>query len=160
VIVDHALALLLARCAPDVGPLTMTSLVAYESGARPYAIGDNTARRSYFPSTKERAKLVARALLLEGHDLDLGIAQINVANLRARRFTLDRAFDPCQNAALGARILVDDYLGASREFGRSQTALVHALSAYNSGGYWAGLGYAAGVAATARNVRFEPEATR
>ncbi len=37
---------LLAACAPRIGAVTMRSIVTYESGGRPYAIGDNSARRS------------------------------------------------------------------------------------------------------------------
>ena len=50
VFVPHALLELFLRCAPSVGAVTMSALVAYESGGNPYAIGDNTTRRSYAPA--------------------------------------------------------------------------------------------------------------
>lgn len=149
----YALASVLARCAPAVGRVTMSAVVAYESGDQPYAIGDNTARRAYFPSARQDAIRLAAALLAEGHDLDLGYAQVNVANVRAFGLGLDGAFDPCTNVWVASRILRADYARAARRYGFGQVALAHALSAYNSGGFFAGLAYARGVYATAARLR-------
>jgi len=152
----YPLAALLARCAPAVGRLTMSAVVAYESGTRPYAIGDNTVRRSYFPKRPDAAVRLANDLLVAGHDLDLGYAQVNIANVRAAGLDLASVFDPCINVALGARILRADYARAAARYGPGQTALVHALSAYNSGGFFAGLSYARGVYATAAALSLRP----
>ena len=148
-IVAAALAGLVARCAPHVGTVTMSAIVAYESGGYPYAIGDNSAHRSYFPADRASATRLATRLVRAGHDLDIGYAQLNIANVRAYGLDLVRAFDPCTNIATGARILRIDYAGAARTFGPGQRALASALSAYNTGGYFAGLGYARGVYAMA-----------
>lgn len=133
----------------------MSAVVVHESGARPYAIGDNTIRRSYFPTSAKAAIALATSLLQRGHDLDLGYAQINSANLRPYHLTVARAFDACTNVATASRILGGDYAGARRRFGPGQAALAHALSAYNSGGYYARLGYARDVYATAATLRYE-----
>ena len=82
-LVAYALATLFARCAPAVGHVTMSALVAYESGTNAYAIGDNTARRSYFPARRADALRLATALVDAGHDIDVGFAEINVANVHA-----------------------------------------------------------------------------
>ncbi len=146
----YALAASLSRCAPSVGRVTMDAVVAYESGGHPFAIGDNTARRSYFPARRDQALRIATALVRDGHDIDVGYAQVNVANVRAYGIGLRAAFDPCTNLALAARILRGDYARAATRYGPGQIALAHALSAYNSGGFFAGIGYARAVYATAR----------
>lgn len=158
-IVSAALAGLVARCAPQVGPVTMSAIVAYESGGRPYAIGDNTARRSYFPGDRANATRLAARLIGAGHDIDVGYAQLNIANVRAFGLDLETAFDPCTNIAIGARILRTDYEGAARRFGPGQRALASALSAFNTGGYFAGLGYARGVYAMASTLQFDTRPT-
>ncbi len=159
-VVSLALAQLVARCAPHVGPLTMSAIVAYESGGRPYAIGDNTARRAYFPNDRVQATQLATRLLRAGHDIDVGYAQINTSNFRAFGLDLERAFEPCTNLATGSRILRADYAGAARAFGPGQRALASALSAYNTGGFFAGLTYARDVYAIAATLRYERRTPR
>ena len=144
-----ALAQLLARCAPDVGPVTMSAIVVHESGGRPNAIGDNTARRSYDAADRAMATALAVRLLHRGHNIDVGYTQINSSNFGTYGLNAATAFDPCTNVAVGGLILRGDYNAAARRYGPGQTALVHALSAYNTGGYWGGLGYARAVYATA-----------
>ncbi len=153
-IVPYALLHLILRCAPAVGPVTMSALVTYESGAQPFAIGDNTSHRAFFPRNRGDAETLARALLRRGHSIDVGYAQIDSANFA--RFGIDAgdAFEPCLNIAAGSRILGEAYVRSEHRFGAGQTALLHALSAYNSGGFWAALGYARGVYATAASLRF------
>lgn len=153
-LVPLALAAVVARCAPQIGPLTMSAIVTYESGAHPYAIGDNSRHRAYFPTNRGAAETLATRLLREGHDIDVGYAQINVSNLRRLGLTPQAAFEPCTNVAVGAGILRSAYAGAVRAYGPGQIALVHALSAYNTGGYFAGLAYARGVYAAAAVLRF------
>ena len=153
-IVPLALVSLVASCAPQVGPKTMYAVIAYESAGRPYAIGDNTDHRSYFPEGASAAEAIAHRLLGAGHNIDVGYAQVNSANFARFRFDAANAFEPCANIAAGAGILRDAYAGAARRYGPGQVALVHALSAYNTGGYWAGLGYARGVYATAATLRY------
>jgi type IV secretion system protein VirB1 len=151
-IVPFALAQLIARCAPHIGPVTMIAIVMYESGARPFAIGDNTARRSYDFSDRDRAAAFAGRLLEAGHDIDVGYAQVNSGNFAAYGLDASSAFEPCTNLATGGRILRGDYRAATRTYGPGQNALMHALSAYNTGGYWSGLGYARAVYATAAQL--------
>lgn len=158
-LVSAALVSLVARCAPDVGPVTMSAIVVYESDGRPYAIGDNTTRRSYFPVDRASATHLAARLIGAGHDIDIGYAQINITNVRAYGLDVASAFDPCTNIATGARILRSDYAGAARTFGPGQRALASALSAYDTGGYFAGLGYARAVYAMAATLRFDARPT-
>ncbi len=155
VLVPFTLATLVARCAPSVGPVTMAAIVVHESGAQPYAIGDNTARRSYIVRDAARATALARALIRSGHNIDIGYGQINSSNLAPYGLDIAHAFEPCTNVATASRILRRDYAGARARFGPGQVALAHALSAYNSGGYYAGMSYARDVYATAAALRYE-----
>lgn len=147
----HALALtaLMAHCAPTVAPSTMTAIVQVESGGNPLAIGDNTARRSYYPHDRAAAERLARRLLNAGHLLDLGIAQIDSMNLAGFGVTTHAIFDPCINLSIGAKILSDDYVFAARRYRDAQVALRHAIGMYNTGRLNAGTRYIARVVAAA-----------
>jgi len=144
------LAGLVGRCAPHVGPVTMAAVVRYESGGHPYALGDNTARRSYAFATAAEAERTARALLARHHSIDMGLAQVNSVHLGERGVDLAALFDPCANVAIGSAILRADYLRAARAYGPGQLALARALSAYNTGNFLAGARYAQAVIALAR----------
>jgi type IV secretion system protein VirB1 len=149
-----AAAAFLLSCAPNVSAETMAGLVEHESGWHQYAIGDNTARRSYFPTTYWDAVELALSLRSHGHNVDAGLAQINDSNWRSYGLDEYSVFDPCRNVRVGGTILGRAYASAVRSFSSPQVALVHALSAYNSGGFYASLGYANAVIQDARNVRF------
>jgi type IV secretion system protein VirB1 len=147
----HALALaaLMAHCAPTVAPSTMTAIVQVESGGNPLAIGDNTARRSYYPHNRAAAERLARRLLNAGHLLDLGIAQIDSMNFPGFGVTVHTILDPCINLSVGARILSGDYIFAARRYGDGQVALRHAIGMYNTGRLNGGASYIARVLAAA-----------
>lgn len=143
------LAQLLASCAPGVGPHTMASIVAVESGGAPLAIHDNATKRSYFPRTVSQAVELASHLIDAGHSVDLGLAQINSENLSALGLSLVAAFDPCRNLARGASILRADYRRAGARYGRGEFALLRAIGAYNTGSIERGDDYIARVIARA-----------
>jgi type IV secretion system protein VirB1 len=147
----HALALaaLMAHCAPAVAPSTMTAIVQVESGGNPLAIGDNTAKRSYYPHDRATAERLARRLLNAGHLLDLGIAQVDSMNFAAFGVNAHTIFDPCINLSVGAKILSDDYSFAARRYRDAQIALRHAIGMYNTGRLNAGASYIAHVLAVA-----------
>lgn len=139
----------LAACAAGVSPRTMAAVVSVESGGWPLTIHDNTANRSYTFTDRRRAVTDATALLAAGHNLDLGLAQINSANLPRLGLRPLQVFDPCTNLRAGASILSGAYAAAVRAFGPGQAALRFALSAYNSGSLFAAPQYARRVAAAA-----------
>jgi len=151
-----ALLALMKTCAPSIGSLTMGAIVVYESGARPYAIGDNTTHRSYDPPTRDSALRLATELLHAGHTIDVGYAQVDSGNFAAYGLNAERALEPCTNLATASRILQADYARSVRAFGPGQTALFHALSLYNSGNGWAATRYAAAVYATAARLGAHP----
>ncbi|MGC2634203.1 MAG: lytic transglycosylase domain-containing protein [Candidatus Cybelea sp.] len=145
-----ALAALIRHCAPAVAPSTMAAIVQVESGGDPFAIGDNTARRSYYPRDRATAERLARRLLSAGHLLDVGIAQIDSMNFAGFGVTAHSIFDPCTNLNVGARILSGDYTFAAQRYGDGQVALRHAIGMYNTGRLNGGARYIARVVAAAK----------
>jgi type IV secretion system protein VirB1 len=130
-----ALASLIQQCTTSVGPTTIRAIVEHESSSRPYAIGDNTMRRAYYPTRYEDAVRLATALADRDHNIDVGYMQLNIETIRTAGLDISSALEPCTNLRLGADILRQDYVRAERRWGPGQAALARALSAYNSGTY-------------------------
>jgi type IV secretion system protein VirB1 len=136
-----AFAQLLRTCAPNVNPRTMTAVVRVESGGNRLALHDNTLRRSFSPVDDTEAVAWASQLVGMGHSVDIGLSQINSANLPRLGLSVSDAFDPCTNLRAGATILGEDYASAEARFGPGQMALRRALGAYNTGSLFAGQTY-------------------
>lgn len=153
---------LAAACAPGVAPATVLAIARVESGLDPLAIGVN-ARRPIAPrpSDLSDAVRIAEALVARGVDVDLGLAQINVRNLRGLEMTVAEAFDPCANLNAAARVLTDGFRRTSAA-SSVQTRLRVALSFYNTGHPERGFanGYVAKVTAAAGIVSARPTSTR
>jgi type IV secretion system protein VirB1 len=139
----------LQSCAVGVAPRTMAAIVSVESGGQPLAIYDNDTHRSYAFADRRQAQSTATQLLAAGHNVDLGLAQINSSNLAGLGLSAENVFDPCTNLRAGAAILRRAYASAAQRFGPGQVALRHALSAYNSGSLFAAPQYARRVVAAA-----------
>jgi type IV secretion system protein VirB1 len=144
-----ALAGLLHSCLPSIGPRTMAAIVSVESGSDTDAIHDNTTGRAYLSLDDASAIAQARQLLGRGHNLDLGLAQINSDNLPSLGLSVADTFDPCTNLQGGGHILSEDYRNASAAFGEGQYALRRAIGAYNTGSIFSGYGYVSNVLAAA-----------
>ncbi|MCA8270400.1 lytic transglycosylase domain-containing protein [Burkholderia vietnamiensis] len=132
------LSALIQQCAPGVGPVTMAAIVRTESGGVPWRIGDNTTGSSYTLPTKEAAVARATELTNAGHDLDMGLGQINSRNLKGLGLTIEQVFEPCTNLGAAARILTWGYQRAVKVHGPGQEALLAAISTYNTGSLTAG----------------------
>src|SRR5689334_15199345 len=90
-----ALALAIAmQAAPSVSPDTMVTFAQKESRLDPLAIHDNSTGRSYAPSNEREAVELASRLIRAQHSVDLGIMQINNANLARLRVSIPESFDP------------------------------------------------------------------
>ncbi|MDD2462820.1 MAG: lytic transglycosylase domain-containing protein [Desulfobulbus sp.] len=131
---------LCSQCGPTVDPSTTQAIIQVESGGNPYAIGDNTLKKSFAPKSKEAAVQLAAYLLAQGHNLDLGLMQVNSCHLKTMKFTLVEIFDPCRNIAIGTTILSDFYRRHNTGEDK-KLVLFKALSAYNTGSAWRGPGY-------------------
>ncbi len=132
------------QCAVDVAPSTMTAIVRAESGLWPWSIDDDTTGKSYHLPTENAAIAMAKTLRAQGHNFDLGLAQVNISNVPAG-WTFRQAFSPCANVRVGSHILWSDYQSAVASWGPGLTALKHSLEAYNSGQNYGDLRYVAAV---------------
>jgi type IV secretion system protein VirB1 len=139
--------------APQVAPETIAAFAKAESNLNPYAIFDNTARRSYTPSSAQEAVSLARDLLDQGHFIDAGLMQINSGNFSRTGLSADTAFDPGQSVRAGAQILVGAYR-ACQERQPASDPLRCMASVYNTGKPVAGErnGYVARLWAVADHV--------
>ena len=135
---------IIQRCVENVAPSTMTAIVRAESGLWPWSIDDDTTGKSYHLPTENAAIAMARALRVQGHNFDLGLAQVNISNVPAG-WSFRQAFSPCANVRVGSHILWADYQHAAASWGPGLTALKHSLEAYNSGQDYGDLKYVAAV---------------
>jgi type IV secretion system protein VirB1 len=129
-------------CSVYASPVTMEKIVYVESGGKPFVIHDNTANKSYIFSNKLSAVRQAKYLINSGHNIDMGLAQINSVNVSKFNISLMRVFNPCYNIYVGSYILYKDYNKAVLKFGNTHTALFRTLEAYNSGSFYGDKTYA------------------
>lgn len=155
-ILDVASLLSLAgACAPTVAPETLLSIVHTESRFNSLAIGVNSPGvRQPKPATKPQAIVAARNLIRQGYNIDLGLGQINSANLEWLGLSVEDAFEPCPNLAAAARVLAANYQAVVRLAPSREHAIATALSLYNTGNRRRGFrnGYVARVYASASAV--------
>jgi type IV secretion system protein VirB1 len=146
---------LVEQCAPSVHPATMAAIARVESGRNPLAIGINgPVRITRQPLTKQEAVDTANQLLQMSVSIDLGLAQINSANLKPLGLTVEQAFEPCANLRAAETVLRWCYDTAARRLGVGQPALQAALSCFNTGGPARGLtnGYVQGIYRAAKEA--------
>ena len=100
------------------------------------------------PKSKKIGEIdTAKKLLRMNVSIDLGLAQINIANLARLGLSVEQAFEPCANLHAAETVLRWCYDPAAKRLGSGQPALQAALSCYNTGGYAHGLanGYVQGI---------------
>jgi len=130
---------LAVECAPWVAPQTLAAIVRTESQFRPLAIGINGgAKLTRQPATKEEAVVTAKWLIANKYNIDIGLGQVNSANLAKTGLSVENAFDPCHNLAAAGMILTWNYQSASKRIPNEQAALHAAISAYNTGSFTRG----------------------
>lgn len=140
----------LAACAPHVSPTTLGHIIRVESSGNPLAVNVNVIRdrpRYRVPRIQSPAHgaQVVRDAISQGYNVDIGLMQVNSRNLPRLGYTIEQMFVPCTNIQAGAAILTDNYSRARRQHGDGQSALLAALSAYNTGDFSRGFrnGYVA-----------------
>lgn len=151
-------ALLAQQCAPSVDTQTMTALVRVESNFNPWAIGVVHGRLARQPRSLPEALVTARSLDAQGYGYSVGLAQIFHANFALYGLTLEQAFDPCANLAVGARILSRCYEATHPQVNTPQMALRGALACYYTGQPYSivAQGYVQKVVAAATDVPPRP----
>jgi type IV secretion system protein VirB1 len=128
-----------AECAPWVAPPTKAAIVKTESQFYPLAININAgARLERQPASKAEAVVTAKWLIANNYNIDLGLGQVNSANLAKTNLSVEDAFDACKNIAAAATILQWNYASASKKISGEQAALHAAISAYNTGSFTKG----------------------
>lgn len=134
---------LAAHCAPSVPKEILEAVARTESDLDPWALHDNTTGISEQPGSVQLALSDALAWIGRGDSVDLGLMQINSANLGALDMTARTAFDPCVSLAGGTAVLQAAYGGGQTNTDQ-QAALLMALSRYNTGSPFRGImnGYA------------------
>lgn len=146
---------LAGSCAPSVAPETLISIVHTESRFNTLAIGVNSpGARKPVPATRAQAIAAARRLIRQGYNIDLGLGQINSANLGWLGLSVEDAFEPCRNLAAAARVLTTNYQSVAHSAQSSDHAIATALSLYNTGDRRRGFrnGYVARVYASASTI--------
>jgi type IV secretion system protein VirB1 len=115
---------LAAQCGSGVAPDTIASIAQAESSLDPLVIHDNTVQRTFQSGNLPEAIALATDLIVaQHHSADLGLMQVNSANLATLGLSITDAFDACRSIEAGGRLLSEVY----------QRALRGALSAYNTG---------------------------
>jgi len=139
-----------SQCAPRIHPSLLISVAKTESGLDPLTLHDNTTGASEHFATAQAAVAEAMAWIGRGDSVDLGLMQVNSANLVGLGMTVAEAFDACASLAAGAAILRAAY-GGGQTPAEQQVALLMALSRYNTGSPFKGIlnGYARKVIANA-----------
>jgi len=139
------------HCAPEDAPETLAAVAGAESGFNTLAIHDNTTRQNETALDARGAVAIATALIAAGHSVDLGLMQIDSANLARLGLTVATAFDACSSVRAAGALLAQDYEANGQ---RPQAALLAALSRYNTGTAWQGFqnGYVSHVIRSAKQV--------
>jgi len=125
-------------CAPFVSSNTMMAVMQHESGGNAWAIGVNGKHRFKKADSYEAAVSEARRLIAAGASIDMGLMQINSKTMVGLGLTVEQTFDPCTNVYAGGVVLTRNYVRASGQFSDPQSALLAALSAYNTGNFRSG----------------------
>lgn len=149
------IAALVSHCAPEVSTATLLPLVRVESAFDPLAIGVNRPSPARLhPRTSTEAIDMATRLIGSGANIDLGLGQINSANLASLGLSVSDAFAPCRNLHAAGRVLQAAYLSQQPAPGREQVALRTSLSLYNTGDVLRGFqnGYVAKVVEAAGRI--------
>lgn len=138
---------MIEACAPGVAVETIQAIVRVESAGDPLALNANRSGKPVRLKAEDLADAIrlARAEIAAGNTVDIGLMQINSANLPVLGRTVEQLFNPCTNLHAGATILTGAYAAAIKAHGEGQAALQAALSHYNTGNFQRGFanGYVA-----------------
>lgn len=155
-----AAVLLAAKMVPAVPSDTLMAVACRESGNYPctsldvLSIHDNTAGRSYRPSSLPEAEQLASHLILDqGHVVDLGVMQVSFSHETRLGLTISQAFDPSKNMVVGGAILAAAYQPCVQLYRTAKQRLDCTFARYNAGKEdGAGRKYAAGVWNVAQQI--------
>lgn len=128
---------LIQACASNTPVPVAQAIIRTESGFNPHAIGVNYGGKQIKqPKSYAEAVLKAKQLISSGHNIDLGLAQINSSNLKWLGLSIEQVLQPCNNLKAMQFILYDCYK-RSGESGLG-TKMQRAFSCYNTGNHTKG----------------------
>jgi hypothetical protein len=104
-----------------------------ESAGRPWVIRDNATGQAVELPDRRGAEAAAAVRLQLGHNLDLGLYQINSVHLRRPGVNLSTVFDPAVQQSLARTILAEFLQRARAIYGNTEFAWERAIGAYNDG---------------------------
>ncbi|MBX9890398.1 MAG: lytic transglycosylase domain-containing protein [Amoebophilaceae bacterium] len=149
------IALLILQCATPVAQVKMPAIIKTESQNNPLAIGLNKGYKLKFqPKDPEQAKNWVEYLEKNDYNFDVGLAQINIKNIKKYGYTAKDLLDPCVNITVGSDILANNYKNAMSGSTSSIEGWQKAISAYNTGNFTSGMrnGYVAKVNANSQKL--------
>lgn len=123
---------MVAECSPNMHPTIVQAIVKSESSYNQYAIGVNRGGRlARQPKSFGEAVQVAKTLIAQGANIDMGYGQINSANMNWLNLSVEQAFTPCSNL----KALQTVYLHCYDRAGNNGlgTRMQRAFSCYNTG---------------------------
>lgn len=124
---------LVAQCSPQMNPVIVNAIAKTESGFNPFSIGVNkgAGRLAKQPTSYRQAVAIAKELLSRGANIDMGLGQINSANLGWLKLTVEQVFDPCTNLKAMQTVYRSCYANAGNS--GQGTREQRAWSCYNTG---------------------------
>ena len=127
------------QCTASVAPETVMEIIRVESSGQPLALHVNGLNELQpVANSPSDAAQLTRTYIDAGYTVDMGLMQINTANLNWLNISSDSIevlFTPCANINAGTRLLHEAYVRASNTLGPGQSALQAALSVYNTGSF-------------------------
>lgn len=124
---------LVAQCSPNMQPVIVQAIVKTESSFNPFAIGVNkgAGRLLRQPTNYAQAVQTAKRLLAQGANIDMGLGQINSANMSWLNLSVEQAFTPCSNLKALQHVYQSCYNRAGNT--GSDNRMERAFSCYNTG---------------------------
>lgn len=118
---------------PELEPY-FNAIRMVESRNHPWSIFDNTTRQSYRLNSRAEAEAKAIELVSYGHNVDLGLMQLN-CKYQCKRpgVSLANIFDPSVNVATARIIFMEFWVQARRISTEFDARIVAAVGAYNNG---------------------------
>jgi len=110
------------------------SIAEQESSGKAYAFNVNRWEGDPIPMTDAESSIaLSKGFVAQGYTVDVGLMGINSRNIDRMGHTIDDAFEPCTNIALGESIYMR-FLNRAKDNGLvGHEAMRAALSQYNTG---------------------------
>lgn len=121
-------------CSPQMQLPIAQAIIQTESRFNQFAIGVNKGGKAVKqPKTYQEAVTTAKRLISQGANIDLGLAQINSANLGWLGLSVEQVLQPCNNL----KAMQTVYLSCYNRAGNTGlgTRMQRAFSCYNTGNF-------------------------